>query len=57
MLLDKPIDEAIGLCVKNWWPYRIVREDGVPRVVTRDLQLDRLNFTVDAGIVTHITYG
>jgi hypothetical protein len=38
-------------------PHRVVRKDGQDFPVTRDYRPERLNFTVEKGIVTKVTNG
>jgi len=38
-------------------PYRVVRVDGVVRIVTRDYKPDRVNLTLDNNKVIHWTWG
>ena len=38
-------------------PHRVVKKDGEDLRVTRDYRPERLNFTVEKGIVTHVTNG
>jgi len=38
-------------------PHRVVREDGKDFPVTRDYRPERLNFTVEKGIVTKVNNG
>jgi len=38
-------------------PHRVVREDGKDFPVTRDYRPERLNFTVEKGIVTKVSNG
>jgi hypothetical protein len=38
-------------------PHRIIKKDGEDLPVTRDYRPERLNFTVDKGIVTQVTGG
>lgn len=59
------LDAYIGLTVEaagakadeEGRPWRIVEEDGQPLVVTQDFVPERLNFTVDDGVVTGVTTG
>ena len=37
--------------------YRVTKPDNVVAVVTADLQLDRVNLTIDNGKVSSATYG
>lgn len=38
-------------------PHRVVRKDGEDFPVTRDYRPERLNFTVEKGVVTKVTNG
>ncbi|RYD66016.1 MAG: hypothetical protein EOP83_06085 [Verrucomicrobiaceae bacterium] len=38
-------------------PHRVVRNDGEDFPVTRDYRPERLNFTVEKGVVTKVTTG
>jgi len=51
------LEEAINKAKENKWIYRIIKKDGVKFIVTMDLKLNRLNFTVDNNIVTDCKIG
>lgn len=38
-------------------PHRVIQIDGQPRPATKDYRPERLNFTVEKGIVTAVTNG
>lgn len=51
------IEEAKTRAEKADLPHRIVSQDGKEFPVTRDYRPERLNFTVEKGIVTKVTNG
>lgn len=65
MIDPQYIDDLIGKDLKTVQEqlekdsirYRIARVDGQPQVLTRDYRTDRLNLTVEQGIVTEIRSG
>ena len=46
--------EAAKVAESNGWTLRSARIDGVEQALTDDLQWNRINIAVDAGIVTEI---
>jgi hypothetical protein len=49
-------DEAARVAESNGWTLRSARIDGVEQALTDDLQWNRINIAVDAGIVTEILF-
>lgn len=44
-------DKAIALCLSQGFTYRVVYEDGEYFIVTMDLRMDRVNFSIENNIV------
>jgi len=51
------IEKAQKLATKHKIRHRIIMRDGKSLPVTRDMRPDRLNFTVNKGVVTKVTKG
>lgn len=51
------LEEAINKAQENELIYRIVKRDGERFMVTMDLKMNRLNFTVDNNIITNCKVG
>lgn len=61
-LSDRPYfgltkQEAAALAAGEGRRWRIIREDGKSKPVTRDHRPDRLNFTVEQGLIVRVTKG
>jgi len=52
-----PLQEAEAKAKEADLPCRVVRKDGEEFPVTRDYRPERLNFTVEKGVVTKVTTG
>lgn len=52
-----PLEEAEAKAKAADLPHRVIRKDGEEFPVTRDYRPERLNFTVENGIVTEVTQG
>jgi len=50
-------ENAVTLAKQRKLPHRIVKKDGVFLPVTRDYRPNRLNFSLEKGIVTHVSRG
>lgn len=50
-------EEAKAKAEKADLPHRVVKKDGEEYPVTRDYRPERLNFTVEKGVVTKVTNG
>lgn len=44
-------DKAIALCLSQGFTYRVEYEDGEYFIVTMDLRIDRVNFSIENNIV------
>ena len=51
------LEEANAKAEKADLPHRVVKNDGEDYPVTRDYRPERLNFTVEKGVVTKVTNG
>ena len=51
------IEEARNKANEENRPHRVVSTDGRASIITCDMKINRLNFTVKEGIVTKITRG
>jgi len=51
------LEEAEARAKEADLPFRVVRKDGEDFPVTRDYRPERLNFTVENGVVTKVTNG
>jgi hypothetical protein len=51
------LEVAVERAEKADLPHRIIKKDGEDLPVTRDYRPERLNFTLEKGIVTHVTNG
>lgn len=56
-LIGMSKDDAFTCCNDNNYSYRIVREDTNDYIVTCDLNLSRINISIDNGIVTNVNIG
>ena len=52
-----PLDAAAALAEASGYEARVVSIDGEAQAVTKDLREDRMNFEVEADIVTGCTVG
>ncbi|YCM43850.1 hypothetical protein V2O64_21310 [Verrucomicrobiaceae bacterium 227] len=50
-------DDAIAKADAAGLRWRIVKEDGQSHRVTKDHRPERLNFDIEAGIITRVTKG
>jgi hypothetical protein len=57
ILIGIPIADAIGIVEKYHLIYRIVCNDGNYYVVTRDFNKNRINFTIEKGVVVDAASG
>lgn len=51
------LEDAEAKAEKADLPHRVVKKDGEDFPVTRDYRPERLNFTVEKGVVTKVTNG
>ena len=51
------LDDAIKLAKKNDLEFRIVKKDNIDYIITCDLHLDRLNFTIKNDIIIWCNLG
>jgi hypothetical protein len=51
------LEAASAKAEKADLPHRVVKKDGEDLPVTRDYRPERLNFTLEKGVVTHVTNG
>jgi hypothetical protein len=50
-------DEATKVATEKGWAVRTVARDGESFPITMDYRTDRVNLTVEAGLVTAVTVG
>lgn len=50
-------DEAMAVAQREGRRARVVREEGVPRAITKDYRPQRVNFEVEQGLVVKVTRG
>lgn len=55
--IGRTIEAARIVCKSKNLIFRIIREDGVSRIVTRDYDKERINFVVEKGRITDATRG
>lgn len=55
--IGRTIETARIVCKSKNLIFRIIREDGVSRIVTRDYDKERINFVVEKGRITDATRG
>lgn len=51
------VTEAIKMAERKKERYRIVHRDGENYVFTADFNAERINFSIDKGIITDAKYG
>lgn len=51
------LEEAEALAKEADLPFRVIKRDGEEFPITRDYRPERLNFTVEKGVVTKVTNG
>lgn len=56
-LVGSPLEKVEAACEKAEVPYRVVMVNGEGRPITMDMRPERLNLTVEDGVVTKITNG
>lgn len=56
-LVGMPLEKAQNACEERKLLHRVIQIDGEPQIVTKDHRPERLNFTVEKGIVTAVTMG
>lgn len=56
-LIGKSVNEVEAYAASAGLTTRIVSDDGFPVMLTCDYRTDRLNLTVDHGVVTEIGIG
>ncbi len=56
-LLGADVNAALGMAAAYGAKVRVVSTDGVPAVVTKDFDPNRLNLTVADGKVVRVTTG
>lgn len=56
-LVGALLEDAQKTCEALNQPHRVIKIDGRSQMITRDFRPDRLNFTVEKGIVTGVTKG
>jgi hypothetical protein len=56
-LIGMNISDAGTYCKENDIPCRTVRTDGRGHIITMDMRLNRVNFEVNNGVVTFISFG
>lgn len=56
-LVGQDVNTAIGMVAASGGTVRVVSNDGIPAVVTKDYQPTRLNLTVVDGVVVRATTG
>ena len=52
-----PLKEAESLAEDRELPHRVVKVDGESKPVTMDYRPDRLNFTIEKGVVVSVSRG
>jgi hypothetical protein len=57
VLIGKSYGDAITFSHKNELVLRIIREDDISYMVTCDLRFNRLNISIDNGIITTASIG
>ncbi len=56
-MIGQPLEKVQAACDAAEVRHREIEVDGEPRMVTKDYRPDRLNFKVNAGLVTEVTKG
>lgn len=56
-VIGLPVNEAVMWLTRHHVPHRTVNVDGHPRIVTRDWNPNRVNLTIEKGIVTDAVFG
>ena len=57
VFVGMPVSEAQALAKQHGIRNRVIMIDGKPQRGTKDYRPDRLNFTVNKGVVTKVTRG
>lgn len=53
--VGKPVAEAVEFFKERGYTLRMTKVDGQPAICTRDYRIDRINVSVENGIVTELT--
>lgn len=56
-VLGLPFVEAVGVVAREEMACRILRVDGQPCMITADVRMDRLGFTLEHDTVTEVQCG